>query len=215
MKRMLSLVLSLILAWSLTIPSLAAEDLDPPLWQQMGFSSREECITYVYGDEDAYEQAVQEALERQQWEDAMADDIAAFDPDAYWESDECQYSWSYDSKEEFMEDWFLETEEEFRQSLDFVRACGLAKIHIFPYSRRTGTPAAKMSDQVPNVVKESRASEAAAVAAELEDAFHSALIGTVQEVLFEQPEDGLYAGHAPNYAKVYVRSDEALRSTPR
>lgn len=114
MKRMLSLVLSLILAWSLTIPSLAAEDLDPPLWQQMGFSSREECITYVYGDEDAYEQAVQEALERQQWEDAMADDIAAFDPDAYWESDECQYSWSYDSKEEFMEDWFLETEEEFR-----------------------------------------------------------------------------------------------------
>lgn len=114
MKRMLSLVLSLILAWSLTIPSLAAEDLDPPLWQQMGFSSREECITYVYGDEDAYEQAVQEALERQQWEDAMADDIAAFDPDAYWESDECQYSWFYDSKEEFMEDWFLETEEEFR-----------------------------------------------------------------------------------------------------
>ena len=114
MKRMLSLVLSLILAWSLTIPSLAAEDLDPPLWQQMGFSSREECITYVYGDEDAYEQAVQEALERQQWEDAMADDIAAFDPDAYWESDECQYSWFYDSKEEFMEEWFLETEEEFR-----------------------------------------------------------------------------------------------------
>lgn len=114
MKRMLSLVLSLILAWSLTIPSLAAEDLDPPLWQQMGFSSREECITYVYGNEDAYEQAVQEALERQQWEDAMAADIAAFDPDAYWESDECQYSWFYDSKEEFMEDWFLETEEEFR-----------------------------------------------------------------------------------------------------
>ena len=99
MKRMLSLVLSLILAWSLTIPSLAAEDLDPPLWQQMGFSSREECITYVYGDEDAYEQAVQEALERQRWEDAMADDIAAFDPDAYWESDDGQYSWSYYSKE--------------------------------------------------------------------------------------------------------------------
>ena len=114
MKRILSLVLSLILVCSLSIPTLAAEDLDPPLWQQMGFSSREECITYVYGDETAYEAAVQEALERQRWEDDMAADIAAFDPDAYWESDQCQYSWYYDSKEEFMEDWFLETEEEFR-----------------------------------------------------------------------------------------------------
>lgn len=114
MKRMLSLMLSLILACSLSIPALAAEDLTPPLWQQMGFSSREECITYVYGDETAYEAAVQEALERQQWEDSMAADIAAFDPDAYWESDQCQYSWYYDSKEQFMEDWFLESEEEFR-----------------------------------------------------------------------------------------------------
>lgn len=114
MKRILSLALSLILAWSLSIPTLAAEDLNPPLWQQMGFSSREECITSVYGDEDAYEEAVQEALERQQWEDSKAAEIASFDPDAYWESDECQYHWYYDSKEEFMEDWFLETEEEFR-----------------------------------------------------------------------------------------------------
>ena len=62
-----------------------------------------------------------------------------------------------------------------------------------------------MPDQVPKAVKEARAARAAAVAAELEDAFHSALIGTVQE-------DGLYASHAPNYAKVYVRSDEALRN---
>lgn len=44
----------------------------------------------------------------------MADDSRPLIRDAYWESDECQYSWSYDSKEEFMEDWFLETEEEFR-----------------------------------------------------------------------------------------------------
>ena len=101
-----------------------------------------------------------------------------------------------------------ETEEEFGQSLDFVRACGLSKIHIFPYSRRAGTPAAKMSDQVPNAVKEQRASEAAAVAAELEDAFHTALIGTEQTVLFEQPEAGFFTGHAPNYVKVYVEAGD-------
>ncbi len=105
-----------------------------------------------------------------------------------------------------------ESEASFEESLAFIRKCGLTKVHIFPYSRREGTPADKMPDQVPKAVKEARAARAAAVAAELEDAFHSALIGTVQEVLFEQPEDGLYAGHAPNYAKVYVRSDEALRN---
>lgn len=105
-----------------------------------------------------------------------------------------------------------ESEASFEESLAFIRKCALTKVHIFPYSRREGTPADKMPDQVPKAVKEARAARAAAVAAELEDAFHSALIGTVQEVLFEQPEDGLYAGHAPNYAKVYVRSDETLRN---
>ena len=105
-----------------------------------------------------------------------------------------------------------ESEASFEESMAFIRKCALTKVHIFPYSRREGTPADKMPDQVPKAVKEARAARAAAVAAELEDAFHSALIGTVQEVLFEQPEDGLYAGHAPNYAKVYVRSDEALRN---
>ena len=108
-----------------------------------------------------------------------------------------------------------ESEASFEESLAFIRKCALTKVHIFPYSRREGTPADKMPDQVPKAVKEARAARAAAVAAELEDAFHSALIGTVQEVLFEQPEDGLYAGHAPNYAKVYVRSDEALRNRTR
>ena len=101
-----------------------------------------------------------------------------------------------------------ETDEEFRQSLDFVRACGLPRIHIFPYSRRAGTPAAKMPDQVPNAVRAARASEAAAVAAELEEAFHTALLGTEQAVLFEQPEAGFFTGHAPNYAKVYVRAED-------
>ena len=105
-----------------------------------------------------------------------------------------------------------ESEASFEESLAFIRKCALTKVHIFPYSRREGTPADKMPDQVPKAVKEARAARAAAVAAELEDAFHSALIGTVQEVLFEQPEDGLYAGHAPNYVKVYVRSDESLRN---
>ena len=97
-----------------------------------------------------------------------------------------------------------ETEEEFAESLEFLKTCGLSMFHIFPYSRRKGTPAADMPDQIPNAVKERRAAEAASAAAELEAAYHASMLGTTQQVLFEQEENGLYAGHAPNYAKVYA-----------
>ena len=108
-----------------------------------------------------------------------------------------------------------ESEEEFEASLQFVQKCRLAMFHIFPYSRRKGTPAEKMSGQLSNQVKEARAAKAAAVAAELEQTYLEACIGTVQAVLFEQEEDGLWAGHAPNYAKVYVRSQEDLHNRIR
>ena len=94
-----------------------------------------------------------------------------------------------------------ETEEEFRQTLDFLRRCGFAQMHIFPYSIRPGTPAADMR-QVPKAVKEERAHRAAAVAAKLHQAYLAACVGAVYPVLFEQPRDGRYFGHAPNYMEV-------------
>ena len=54
-----------------------------------------------------------------------------------------------------------------------------------------------------------------ALVAELEDAFHTSLIGTEQPVLFEQPENGFYAGHAPNYAKVYTAPGELHNAVRR
>ena len=100
-----------------------------------------------------------------------------------------------------------ETEAEFAQSLAFIRKCGFADMHIFPYSRRPGTPADKMPGQHNNDTKESRSRSAIAVAEEMSLAFRENLIGTVHEVLFEEPEDGLFAGHAPNYVKVYVQGE--------
>ena len=101
-----------------------------------------------------------------------------------------------------------ETEEEFQQSLDFMRTCGFALVHIFPYSRRTGTPAASMPGQIGNAVKEQRAARAAQVAAELETEYNEAMVGQVYPVLFEQVEHGLFTGHAPNYVKVYAKGEE-------
>lgn len=97
-----------------------------------------------------------------------------------------------------------ETEEEFAESLAFIRKCAFADMHIFPYSRRPGTPADKMPGQLGNATKEQRSRSAIAVAEEMSRAYREKRIGTVQSVLFEDTEDGYYTGHAPNYMKVYA-----------
>jgi len=107
-----------------------------------------------------------------------------------------------------------ETEEEFRESLNFMQTCGFALVHIFPYSRREGTPAASMPGQHSNAVKEERAARAAQVAAELETAYDEAMIGTTVPVLFEQVEHDHFTGHAPNYVKVYAKGED-LHNTIR
>ena len=94
-----------------------------------------------------------------------------------------------------------ETEEEFEKTLDFIRRCRFAQMHIFPYSIRPGTPAAKMR-QVPKAVKEERARRAAEIAAELHRTYLEECVGAVYPVLFEQPKGDKYAGHAPNYMEV-------------
>ena len=96
-----------------------------------------------------------------------------------------------------------ETEEEFSKTLSFLERCGFAQMHIFPYSIRPGTPAADMP-QVPKAVKEERAHRAAQVAAGLHRKYLEGCVGRTYPVLFEQPRDGRYFGHAPNYMEVLV-----------
>ena len=100
-----------------------------------------------------------------------------------------------------------ETEEEFSTSLDFIRKCGFAQMHLFPYSIRPGTPAAKM-EQVSAQVKEERARRAAEVAARMHRDYLEGCVGEVYPVLFEQPKDGRYAGHAPNYMEVFAEGED-------
>ena len=97
-----------------------------------------------------------------------------------------------------------ETEEEFAQSLSFIRKCGFADMHIFPYSRRPGTPADKMPGQHNNATKEERSRAAIAVAREMSEEYRSSLIGTTQSILFEEMDGEFFTGHAPNYVKIYA-----------
>lgn len=107
-----------------------------------------------------------------------------------------------------------ETEEEFSQTLAFLRRCDFAQMHIFPYSIRPGTRAAEM-EQVPGPVKEERAARASAVAAELHRAYLQGCVGQTYPVLFEQRKDGCAAGHAPNYMPVEVQTQEDYHNTVR
>ena len=100
-----------------------------------------------------------------------------------------------------------ETEEEFTESLTFIQKCGFADMHIFPYSRRPGTPADKMPGQHDNATKEARSRAAITVAEKMGLAYRESLVGTVQSVLFEEENGGFYTGHAPNYVKVYVKGE--------
>ena len=100
-----------------------------------------------------------------------------------------------------------ETQEEFEQSLAFIQKCGFADMHIFPYSRRPGTPADKMPGQHDNATKESRSKAAIAVAEQMSLRYRQQRIGTSQQVLFEEQEQGYFVGHAPNYMKIYAKGE--------
>ena len=101
-----------------------------------------------------------------------------------------------------------ETEEEFAESLAFIRKCAFADMHIFPYSRRPGTPADKMPGQHNNATKEARSRGAIALAEEMSRAYREGFVGRTLEVLFEEREGEFYTGHAPNYIKVYARGED-------
>ena len=95
-----------------------------------------------------------------------------------------------------------ETDEEARRTLAFVEEIGFARIHVFPYSRRAGTLADRMPDQVPQKIKHERAAELIDLGNKLEEKYAKEMIGTVEDVLFETEEDGLCAGYTPRYVRV-------------
>ena len=98
-----------------------------------------------------------------------------------------------------------ESREDFEESLAFVEDCGLAQVHVFPYSRRKGTPAYSMPDQVPQKEKEERSREAIGRFHTLHQNFLRSKVGQVLPVLFEQEKDGLSSGFSPEYCEVRVQ----------
>ena len=101
-----------------------------------------------------------------------------------------------------------ETGEEFTQTLDFVEQCAFTAMHVFPYSRRPGTPADTMPGQVSREEKEARVRRAIDLGRDLERRWLEGQAGRVLPVLFEEEKDGLWQGHTPNYALVRARGTD-------
>lgn len=97
-----------------------------------------------------------------------------------------------------------ETEEDQASTLELIRRCGFADMHIFPYSRRPGTPADSMPDQCQNAVKARRAHEAQIIADTMHREFLERSVGETLPVLFETESDGRCTGHSDTYILVSV-----------
>jgi threonylcarbamoyladenosine tRNA methylthiotransferase MtaB len=105
-----------------------------------------------------------------------------------------------------------ETEEDFSESVKIVKKAGLSKVHVFKYSKREGTKAAEMKEQIAPQIKAKRSEELIKAGEEAGKRFLLQNLGTIRTVLIEQcdPNTGLYEGFSENYIKVYCRSDQDI-----
>jgi threonylcarbamoyladenosine tRNA methylthiotransferase MtaB len=108
-----------------------------------------------------------------------------------------------------------ETEEEFMETYDFIREHKFSELHVFPYSKRTGTPAARMENQVEEEIKNERVHRLIALSDQLAKEYASQFEGEVLEVIPEErfnPEENndLYVGYTDNYLKVVFPASEEM-----
>ncbi|WP_026674636.1 tRNA (N(6)-L-threonylcarbamoyladenosine(37)-C(2))-methylthiotransferase MtaB [Alkalihalobacterium bogoriense] len=108
-----------------------------------------------------------------------------------------------------------ETAEEFQETYDFIAKHKFSELHVFPYSKRTGTPAARMEDQVDEDVKNERVHRLIELSNQLAKEYASQFEGEVLEIIPEErdkdnPESGLYIGYTDNYLKVKVAGTDEL-----
>lgn len=105
-----------------------------------------------------------------------------------------------------------ETEEEFEETAEFARRIQFAQVHIFPFSPREGTVAAKMKEQIDPQVKEKRAKALKEITEHTQEAFLQATVGKTVQVLFETTKENKAHGYTSNYLKVEVVSDQNLEN---
>lgn len=108
-----------------------------------------------------------------------------------------------------------ETDEQFRNSYQLIESLGMYQLHVFPYSKRSGTPAARMPDQVPDDVKHERVEQMIKLSNQLQLNYAKKFVGSVLEVIPEKiyqedPQKHLLVGYSDNYLQVVFQADPSL-----
>ena len=103
-----------------------------------------------------------------------------------------------------------ESDEEFEQTYNFIKKVNYSELHVFPYSPRKNTPAAKMKDQVKDQIKHERTNRLLDLSKELNQNFALKQVGKSLKVLFEKRDGDYLIGHASDYLKVKVKTDDDL-----
>lgn len=104
-----------------------------------------------------------------------------------------------------------ETEEDFEQSMEFVREIGFSSVHVFPYSPRPGTPAEKLPEQIPAEVKTDRARRMQSAADEVQQRFLQNMVGREESILVEKNTNPAQQyGYTANYTRVKISHTEVL-----
>ena len=101
-----------------------------------------------------------------------------------------------------------ETEEDFLECLEFIKEVNFSKIHVFPYSKRDGTKAAKMNNQVNGIIKKDRVKRLISLSEKLELSYRNKFINKNMDVLIEKSENSISFGHTSNY--LYLRINKEL-----
>ncbi|NMM51529.1 tRNA (N(6)-L-threonylcarbamoyladenosine(37)-C(2))-methylthiotransferase MtaB [Paenibacillus aquistagni] len=108
-----------------------------------------------------------------------------------------------------------ETDDHFKEGYDFMKKVGFSEMHVFPYSKRTGTPAARMEDQVDEEVKHARVHELIELSEQMQLEYAKSFVGQVVDVIPEgaakgRQESGLIMGYSDNYLQVIFEGSESL-----
>jgi threonylcarbamoyladenosine tRNA methylthiotransferase MtaB len=107
-----------------------------------------------------------------------------------------------------------ETKEEFKETMEFVKSIGFSHIHVFKYSKRAGTKAASMPDQIPEEIKSARSDELIALSNLMSEEYLTQFLGRIEKILFEESvliEGRNYqVGHNERYLKLAVLEEKEL-----
>ncbi len=104
-----------------------------------------------------------------------------------------------------------ETDEQFENTVEFVKKVGFGRIHIFPFSVREGTPASKLID-LPKTIKKSRYEKLSKIEEKISENYYKSEIGKNRELLLENQSENYFIGYTDNYIKTYVQSKEHYKN---